>query len=226
MSASQRISELERHYAESLNRLGGSPSLGNDLRTADESVFEDSLDQAGFARALGGRPRARQTSPTYRGARGGASSSPPSRKSVSPSQKDRDRGIAAQLGKMSEDEKDATIKHLKEEIERLKGKVNTIVHSAETSLEEAIESQESMRKQMNSRVSQEQKKYQHLVAENAALKEVIMSLNEELINERAHVEKAMRFMERMKSNPAVQADKNKVFSLTGSFSHSQKLQHT
>jgi septal ring factor EnvC (AmiA/AmiB activator) len=134
--------------------------------------------------------------------------------------------MAAQLGKMSEGEKDATIKNLREEIERLKGKVNTIVHSAESSLEEAIESQESMRKQMNSKVSQEQKKYQHLVAENAALKEVIMSLNEELINERAHVEKAMRFMERMKSNPHVQADKNKVFSLTSSFSHSHRLQHT
>lgn len=225
MSASQRIGELERHYEMSLSKLGGSPSEG--MEETGASVYEDSLD---FGKTTPMNPyvphrgrRGRHGSPSgaVRGAtrQGGSSSSPTRKNNNSPGQ----REMTAQLGKMSEGEKDATIRHLKDEIERLKGKVNTIVQSAETSLEEAIESQESMRKQMQNKVAQEQKKYQHLVAENAALKEVIMSLNEEIINERTHVEKAMRFMERMRTNPTVAADKNKVFSLTQSLTHSQKL---
>ena len=223
MSATQRISELERHYEESVNRLDGSPSSG--FPEIDASVFEDSLDigKASLStlhRGRRGHPDTSSSVACRGGGRKGRYSSSPNRNSTSPEQ----REMTAQLGKMSDEEKDALIRNLKGEIERLKAKVNTIVQSAETSLEEAIESQESMRKQMQSRVSQEQKKYQHLVAENAALKEVIMSLNEELIKERAHVEKAMRFMERMRSNPVVTAEKNKVFSLTQSLRHSQKLQ--
>ena len=96
-------------------------------------------------------------------------------------------------------DKDATIRQLREEIYRLKTKVNTIVRGAEESLEEAIVSQENLKKDTQAKVAKEQQKYQHLIAENAALKEVILSLNEELIAERQHVDKAIRFMERMKT---------------------------
>jgi uncharacterized small protein (DUF1192 family) len=101
---------------------------------------------------------------------------------------------------LTDHDKDATIRQLREEIHRLKTKVNTIVRSAEESLEEAIVSQENMKKDTHAQVAREQQKYQHLVAENAALKEVILSLNEELIAERQHVDKAMRFMERMRGS--------------------------
>jgi septal ring factor EnvC (AmiA/AmiB activator) len=157
--------------------------------------------------SIGGSPSNREGSPTNQ--RRGS----PGRERMIPSM-------------MDDADKDATIRNLREEIERLKGKVNTIVQSAETSLEEAIESQEAMRNELHSKVAREQQKYQHIIAENAALKEVILSLNEELISERQHVEKAVRFMDRIKHNAFIgTADKNKLHSLTGSFSHSQKLHH-
>ena len=114
---------------------------------------------------------------------------------------------------MNDHDKDATIRQLREEIHRLKTKVNTIVRSAEESLEEAIVSQENLKKDTHASVAREQQKYQHLIAENAALKEVILSLNEELIAERQHVDKAMRYMERMKGIGSGSGKVNKLQSL-------------
>ena len=117
-------------------------------------------------------------------------------------------------------DKDATIRALRDEIHRLKTKVNSIVKSAEESLEEAIVSQENMKKDTHAQVVREQQKYQHLIAENAALKEVILSLNEELINERQHVDKAMRFMDRIRGQHSKTDNVNKLESLLTSTSNS------
>ena len=97
-------------------------------------------------------------------------------------------------------EKDNLISFMNEEIERLKKKVNTIVESAEKSLEEAIVAQEGLRTDYHGRLAKKTEQVDQLSAENAGLKGLVAKLQAELEFERGQVARGLRFVDRMKSS--------------------------
>ena len=80
-----------------------------------------------------------------------------------------------------------TIAQLQQEIDRLRGKVNKVVESAETSLQEAIDAQEALRVSLNAKLDKKDQDVEHIRIENVVLKAQIEDLRAELALEKEQV---------------------------------------
>ena len=170
----QRVLNLKRDYERSLRGLENSGSANHDQSYLEDSLDEESSPLRGFHSGYrnGGIKAGRRQQSSLR--RGG-----------------QNRGI---------EDKDQIIMDLREEVERLKTKVNTVVESAETSLQEAIESQEALRADCDLKLANMSKQAELASTENIVLKELVEKLQLELEYEREQVSKSMRFMDRIKSS--------------------------
>jgi hypothetical protein len=170
----QRVLNLRRDYEKSLR------NLGNGDRSAEKSYMEDSLDE--------------DSSSPLRGFSGYGSNTGKSHNGHSGSDI-RNKTVRRNYG----EDKDQVIMDLREEVERLKAKVNRIVESAETSLTEAIDSQDTLRADYDRKISEKNKEVEYATTENLVLKELVNKLQVELAYEREQVSKSLRFMDRVKN---------------------------
>jgi hypothetical protein len=182
----QRVINLRKEHERSVRALNSTNiEKFNDSLDAGDETF---VNFSGFQSSVKGRTA------TKHGQRG---NSPSGRVGFTP-------------GMIDISEKDATIARLQDEIERLRSKVNSVVESAESSLQEAIEAQEALRTSFNVKLDKKEQEVEHIRVENIVLKGQVASLRAELAVEREQVAKGLRFVDRIKSNPRVKSalDKN------------------
>ena len=187
-----RVQALKKEYEKQMRGLVS--STGTDK---NKSFYEDSLDGNDdddlFAAFSGKKslPNSGRTSPSGR-------SSP----SATTSPRGAGRGgyrPSYSTAALDDGEKDRLIAELQGEVARLREKINTVVESAEGSLQEAIEAQEALRGNFQSRISKKDIEAEHIRTENAVLKDMINKLQADLAYEREQVSKGLRFMDRVKS---------------------------
>jgi hypothetical protein len=181
----QRVQALRKEYEKSLRTLSSGSTEKN------LSFYEDSLDG---------------DDDVLRAFNSGKSSSPSSRsRNVHNSDSTHRGGFKSGSSAFvrreyaSIDDKDRLIVELQDEVARLRGKINAVVESAEGSLQEAIEAQETLREDYTKRIGQKDQDVEHVRDENVVLKDMINKLQLELAYEREQVNKGLRFMDRVKS---------------------------
>jgi hypothetical protein len=188
-----RVQALRKEYEKSLRGLSSAGSEKN------KSFYEDSLDGNDddeiFA-AFSGKKNLSQS--------GRTSPSPSGRSSPSAGTSPRGAGrgvyrASYSTAALDDGEKDRLIAELQGEVARLREKINTVVESAEGSLQEAIEAQDALRDNFQSRISKKDLETERIRIENAVLKDMINKLQLDLAHEREQVSKGLRFMDRVKS---------------------------
>ena len=174
----QRVLNLKREHEKSLKALG--TYSGEKFNDSLDAGYEDMAGFGGYHRHLdhnkntGGRNNLSPT-PANR------SNSSRSGRAYSPT------SFTRANNDPDEEDKDNTIAQLQQEIDRLRGKVNKIVESAETSLQEAIDAQEALRVSFNAKLDKKELDVEHIRVENVVLKAQIEDLRAELALEKEQV---------------------------------------
>jgi hypothetical protein len=174
----QRVLNLKREHEKSLRALG--TYSGEKFNDNLDTGYEDMAGFGGYHRHLdhntgntGVRNLSRTPAIRSNSPHGGRARSPTS---FMHANSDGD-----------EEDKNNTIAQLQQEVDRLRGKVNKVVESAETSLQEAIDAQEALRISYNAKLDKKELDVEHIRVENVVLKAQIEDLRAELAILQFHV---------------------------------------
>jgi len=179
----QRVLNLKREHEKSLRALG--TYSGENFNDSLDAGYQDLPGFGGYHRNLDQNKSSSKMPSAIR------SASSPRGRASSPTS-------FLHLSDGDADDKNNTIAQLQEEIERLRGKINKVVESAEASLQDAIEAQEALRASFNSKLDKKDIDVEHVRVENVVLKAQVADLRAELAQEREQVAKGLRFADRIK----------------------------